>query len=90
MPGTFVDGKVRESSRVKSNDVDKISAVVVTNDTAVVSLTVNTVSMLIISVEALDSSAIFIDGTEVPESSDIKLDCSTGVSTSVADNGSVV
>jgi hypothetical protein len=42
-----------------------MSAVVVTNNTAVVSLTVTTVPMLIISVEALDSSAIFNDGIEV-------------------------
>jgi hypothetical protein len=66
-----------------------MSAVVVTNDTAVVSLTVTTVSMLIISVEALDSSAIFNDGIEVSESADVKLDCSTGVFTSVAGNKAV-
>ena len=67
-----------------------MSAVIVTNDRAVVSLTVTTVSMLILSVEALDSSAIFNDGIEVPVSGDIKLDCSTGVSISVAGNISVV
>jgi hypothetical protein len=67
-----------------------MSAVVITNDTSVVLLTVTTVSMLIISVDALDSSAIFNDGREVPESADIKLYCSTGVSTSVAGNRSVV
>ena len=90
MTGAFVDWKVRESSRVKSKDVDEMSAVVVTNDTAVVLLTVTTVSMLIISVEAFASSAIFKDGVEVPVSADIKLDCSTGVSTSVAGDRSVV
>jgi hypothetical protein len=62
---------------------------VVTNDTTVVSLTVTTVSMLIISVETLAASAIFNDGIEVPVSADIKLDCSTDVSTSVAGDRSM-
>jgi hypothetical protein len=65
-----------------------MSTVVVTysNDTAVVSLTDTTVSMLIISVEAIDSSAFFNVGIEVSKSDDIKLDCSTDASTSISDN----
>jgi hypothetical protein len=69
--------------------VDEMSAVVVTNDTAFVSLAVTTVSMLILLVEALAPSAIFNDGIEVPVSADIKLDCSTDVSTSVAGDRSM-
>jgi hypothetical protein len=65
-----------------------MSTVVVTysNDTAVVSLTDTTVSMLVISVEAIDSSVLFNVGIEVSKSDDIKLDCSTDVSTSISDN----
>ena len=57
---------------------------------AVVSLAVTTVPMLIISVEALDSSAIFNVGIEGLKSDDITPDCSTGVFTFVAENLSVV
>jgi hypothetical protein len=45
-----------------------------------------TVSMFIISVEAIDSSAIFNVGIEVSKSDNIKLDCSTDASTSISDN----
>jgi hypothetical protein len=64
-----------------------MSTVVATysNDAAAVSLTVTTVSMLIILVEAIDSSAIFNVGIEVSKSDDKKLDCSTDASTSISD-----
>ena len=62
------------------------TVVTYSNDKAVVSLTDTTVSMLIISVEAIYSAALFNVGIEVSKSDDIKLDCSTDASTSISDN----
>jgi mRNA-degrading endonuclease toxin of MazEF toxin-antitoxin module len=57
MTGTFVDWKVQESSRVKSNDVDKMSAVVVTNDTAVVVTNDTAVVPLTVTTSAFEGAS---------------------------------